>query len=787
MRLRRLRMAGFKTFARATDVVFDRGITAIVGPNGSGKSNLVDAVRWALGETNARELRGQRMDEVIYAGGGGRGRMSVAEVELVLDNEEGRLPLEDAEVALTRRVVRGAGDTEYRLNHGRVRLRDVERLLTATGLTQSGYAVVAQNDIDAIIEATPAHRRMLVEQAAGVRHLRAAGDEALVKVARAEAVIRRLDDLLDDADPRLAELALQAEVALEQRQITERLSELRGSLAREEWRAARGRLRAARRAGDHAAARLEAAGEAELAFSNRIEDQRRAQKAARAEHATAVEALEAARLGAERAAGDHRRWMDRMRVAVLQRASVAAELRAARAELDTATSASTRRLSVLREQLAARAADDHVAAGTAGAAEGSVQAALQAAEDSRRRLREAEARVAAARHSTAEVLSRAASVRGTLAGLAGGEGGVAHAVARGDLQARRLWDCLSLSEPDAIAAVEAALEPYLGAWIVDDPEAAAGFLDREGAREQLLAAGLEPPSAPRAPLAVQGRWLLDAVAADLRAAGALAGCGAGVWLAPDMASARLALHEGASTAVLSDGTVVTRHSLRGGGRPGQVLRMAADERRLAAELGRAEAEEASATEDIVAAHERAGAAETALASAGDALRGARSRVAEAAALVSAARDALAAVERGDDDATLLLATMQARATEAELRLLAVEAEALTAMVRLAAAAAAIADYQQAVHSALDALRRTAEPLAGIERSLLVLETERSEVAVALARAQDERAAAATEIADAETQVAELAEAVNDESDEDGADLDPQAVERAEREIVRLEN
>src|SRR5438477_12127124 len=115
MRLRRLRMAGFKTFARTTEVVFDRGITAIVGPNGSGKSNLVDAVRWALGETNARELRGQRMDEVIYAGGGRRPRVNLAEVELVIDNEEGRLVTEDPEVAVTRRGVRGARDAEFRV------------------------------------------------------------------------------------------------------------------------------------------------------------------------------------------------------------------------------------------------------------------------------------------------------------------------------------------------------------------------------------------------------------------------------------------------------------------------------------------------------------------------------------------------------------------------------------------------------------------------------------------------------------------------------------------------
>ena len=167
MRLRRITLSGFKTFAARSEVIFDPGITAIVGPNGSGKSNLVDAVRWALGETNARELRGQRMDEVIYSGGGGRQRMGLAQVELVMDNEDGSLPSEDPEVSVSRRVARGDRDTEFRINGDHARLRDLERLLGGTGLTQNGYAVVVQNDIDGIIEATPAQRRTLVEQAAG--------------------------------------------------------------------------------------------------------------------------------------------------------------------------------------------------------------------------------------------------------------------------------------------------------------------------------------------------------------------------------------------------------------------------------------------------------------------------------------------------------------------------------------------------------------------------------------------------------------------------------------------
>src|SRR5260370_5063146 len=195
MRLRRVAVSGFKTFARRSEVVLGTGITAVVGPNGSGKSNLVDALRWALGETNARELRGARMDEVIYSGGQGRGPMGMAQVEVVRDNAEGRLPLEDVEVSISRRVTRG-GDSEYRLNGGRVRLRDLERILSATGLTQNGYAVVAQNDVDGIIEASPTQRRTLAEQAAGVRGLRAAGGDAYHPLAGVQTRLLRPADPL---------------------------------------------------------------------------------------------------------------------------------------------------------------------------------------------------------------------------------------------------------------------------------------------------------------------------------------------------------------------------------------------------------------------------------------------------------------------------------------------------------------------------------------------------------------------------------------------------------------
>src|SRR6202049_4325783 len=339
MRLRRITVSGFKTFAAHSEVIFDRGITAIVGPNGSGKSNLVDALRWALGETNARELRGQRMDEVIYAGGGRRQRMSLAQVELVMDNEDGSLPSEDPEVSVSRRVSRGDRDTEFRINGEHARLRDLERLLGGTGLTQNGYAVVVQNDIDGIIEATPAQRRTLVEQAAGVRALRAACEDAAHRLDGADVVVRRLTDLLDDASPRLIELSEQSVAALELRTMTVRLIELRGSLAHEEWRAARASLKLARRRLDQAVARCEAATAADDAFAHRSESARARLDAARAARDVAARGLEAARIQVERGVGNQRRYADRLRAAVSQRCLAVADLATVAPEVELAAGA----------------------------------------------------------------------------------------------------------------------------------------------------------------------------------------------------------------------------------------------------------------------------------------------------------------------------------------------------------------------------------------------------------------------------------------------------------------
>jgi len=236
--LKSVQVQGFKTFAKKTELLFEPGITAVVGPNGSGKSNLVDAIRWVLGERSARELRGTRMEEIVYSGGARRAASGMAEVRLVIDNGDGRLPVPFAEVEVIRRGYR-SGESDYWMNGSRCRLRDIEELFASTGLTQQGYAVVAQDDVDHIVQTSAADRRALIEEAAGVRGLRSKRQEAIAKLKEAGVSILRLGDVAAELGPRVEELRRQAEAAREQRGITGQLEALRGSLLQGEWRQAR--------------------------------------------------------------------------------------------------------------------------------------------------------------------------------------------------------------------------------------------------------------------------------------------------------------------------------------------------------------------------------------------------------------------------------------------------------------------------------------------------------------------------------------------------------------------
>ena len=238
MFLRSLSLVGFKTFARATEIRFEGGVTAIVGPNGSGKTNIVDSIKWVLGSGQARDLRGKKMEEVIYVGGERRSRASFAEVTLVFDNTAGRLPVDYHEVAIKRRVERD-GESDYFLNGTRVRRRDLLHLLSSTGLTVDSYAIIDQHDIESIVVCSPAERRQLLEEAAQVRGVKTRRKEAAQRLAELATNLLRLEDLRSEIEPRLDVLRVQAAAAREASEASARLELLRGSIVWEEWREAR--------------------------------------------------------------------------------------------------------------------------------------------------------------------------------------------------------------------------------------------------------------------------------------------------------------------------------------------------------------------------------------------------------------------------------------------------------------------------------------------------------------------------------------------------------------------
>lgn len=209
MRLKRLELFGFKSFADRTVLEFPREVTGIVGPNGCGKSNVVDAVRWVLGETRPTSMRGGEMSDVIFKGSSSRPALGVAEVTLVLDNSGQAIPTHGAEVAVTRRVFR-SGDGEYEIDGARVRLKDVKDLLFDTGLGSRGYSVLEQGRIDAVLSANPKDRRAIFEEAAGVSRFRQRRKETENRLARADQDVERLEDVIRELESRSRSLKIQA-------------------------------------------------------------------------------------------------------------------------------------------------------------------------------------------------------------------------------------------------------------------------------------------------------------------------------------------------------------------------------------------------------------------------------------------------------------------------------------------------------------------------------------------------------------------------------------------------
>jgi chromosome segregation protein len=234
MRLKRLTLHGYKSFAKRYEFVFPTAITAIVGPNGSGKSNIADAIRWALGEQSFRTLRGKSTEDMIFFGGQSRARAGMAEVALTVDNSDSVLPIDFTEVEISRRAYR-SGENEYLINGARVRLRDVTELLAASGLAGRSYTVIGQGLVDAVLSLHSTERRALFEDAAGISLYRSKRDEALRRLEDTQHNLDRVRDILEEIRPRLGRLEREARRAGEYNEATAQLRTLQRTYYGYQW------------------------------------------------------------------------------------------------------------------------------------------------------------------------------------------------------------------------------------------------------------------------------------------------------------------------------------------------------------------------------------------------------------------------------------------------------------------------------------------------------------------------------------------------------------------------
>src|SRR5882672_26917 len=205
-------MRGFKSFASATTLRLEPGITCVVGPNGSGKSNVVDALAWVMGEQGAKSLRGGKMEDVIFAGTSGRPPLGRAEVALTIDNSDGALPIDYAEVTITRTMFRNGG-SDYAINGDACRLLDIQELLSDSGIGREMHVIVGQGQLDAVLAAGPEERRGFIEEAAGVLKHRKRKEKALRTLDAMQVNLARLQDLTAELRRQLGPLGRQAEVA----------------------------------------------------------------------------------------------------------------------------------------------------------------------------------------------------------------------------------------------------------------------------------------------------------------------------------------------------------------------------------------------------------------------------------------------------------------------------------------------------------------------------------------------------------------------------------------------
>lgn len=229
MHLKTLTLRGFKSFASATTLELEPGITCVVGPNGSGKSNVVDALSWVMGEQGAKSLRGGKMDDVIFAGTTGRAPLGRAEVALTIDNSDGALPIDYTEVTISRTLFRSGG-SEYAINGNSCRLLDIQELLSDSGIGREMHVVVGQGQLDAVLRATPEERRGFIEEAAGVLKHRKRKEKALRKLDAMQGNLARLGDLTAELRRQLGPLGRQAEAARKAQTVQRELRDAKSRL-----------------------------------------------------------------------------------------------------------------------------------------------------------------------------------------------------------------------------------------------------------------------------------------------------------------------------------------------------------------------------------------------------------------------------------------------------------------------------------------------------------------------------------------------------------------------------
>ena len=225
MYLKRLEMQGFKSFADKTTLEFMPGITSVIGPNGSGKSNIVDCIKWILGEQSMKELRGGKSSDIIFAGTQTRKSLGYAEASLIFDNTDGALPIEYTEVTVTRKIYR-SGETGYFINKAPCRLKDVVELFMDTGIGKDGYSIIGQGKIDQILSNKSEDRRNVFEEAAGIVKFKTRKEESEKKLERTKLNLLRINDILTEIESNLGPLKEQSERARKYLDLKEELKNI---------------------------------------------------------------------------------------------------------------------------------------------------------------------------------------------------------------------------------------------------------------------------------------------------------------------------------------------------------------------------------------------------------------------------------------------------------------------------------------------------------------------------------------------------------------------------------